>query len=75
MYYLKNNSKYPLNFEDIYANDYISEEDKDTSKKAVAGLKDFDYSVKGDKSSYKIEYLSTTGEKNSLEGSYENDYH
>lgn len=60
----------------IYERDQQKGQEYVTSmKRAMKNLKNFEYSVRGDRKAYKFSYTDLHGEKKEVEGNYEEDFH
>ncbi len=71
--YYVHEGEYPFDFDTLLKS--TDGEDRQSLEQASSNLKDFEYQRRGDYQAYKLNYTSLSGEKKSVEGNYQNDFH
>ena len=71
-YYYATERKYPLDYDTLL--EAQSEDSATYLKDAHKTLKDFNYSVTGDREKYRFTYTSLDGDSKEVEGNYKEDY-
>ncbi len=72
-YYYVLHGEYPRNTEELV--EKLPDEQREHWQKTIKNLKEFTYSVRGDKQAYKATYTNYYGEKIEIQGNYQEDFH